>query len=165
MRRTATILLLLTATMVATAQKKNLQITDYGRFKSVSAELSEKGNVVAFVYSTPRNDDTLFIRNLLSGRIDTVTNANRPSISDDEKWISYRVNPSFKAAEKLREERKPVTWKAGLINLSTGAKTEITDAFSTAFSKGSRWYAVQKNKADATARTNGRDLLDRKSVV
>lgn len=159
MRRISTILILLAVTLSAAAQKKSLQINDYGRFKSVTAELSEKGNVVAFVYSTPRNDDTLFIKNLMSGKTDTVVNANRPSVSDDEKWISYRINPSFKAAERLREERKPVTWKAGLLNLSTGTKSEITDASSTAFSKGSRWYAVQKNKADPNARHNGRDLL------
>ncbi len=159
MKRTAIILLLLATTIIATGQKKSLQINDYGRFRSVSAELSEKGNVVAFVYSTPRNDDTLFVRNMVSGKTDTVVNANRPSISDDEKWISYRINPSFKAAEKLREDRKPVTWKAGLMNLSTGVKTEITDASSTAFPKGSGWYAVQKNKADQSARTNGRDLI------
>ncbi|MFO7575641.1 MAG: prolyl oligopeptidase family serine peptidase [Bacteroidales bacterium] len=159
MKRITTILLLLAVTLFSTAQKKSLQISDYGRFRSVSAELSEKGNVVAYVYSTPRNNDTLLIRNMVSGRIDTVVNANRPSISDDEKWISYRINPSFKAAEKLREDKKPVTWKAGLMNLSTGAKTEITDASSAAFSKGSRWYAVQKNKADQSVKTNGRDLL------
>lgn len=151
--------MMLTVSFAVNAQKKSLQISDYGRFRSVSAELSEKGNVVAIVYSIPRNDDTLFVRNMATGRIDTVANANRPSVSDDEKWVSYRVNPSFKAAEKLREERKPVTWKAALMNLSTGVKTEIDDATSTAFSKGSSWYAVQKNKTDQSIRTNGRDLI------
>jgi hypothetical protein len=119
MRRISLSILLLVAAITVTAQKKTLQIADYGRFRSVSAGLSEKGNITAFVYSTPRNDDTLFIKNLATGRTDTVVNANRPEISDDEKWAAYRINPSFKAAEKLREERKPVTSKAGLINLTT----------------------------------------------
>lgn len=159
MRRILITLVLLLAVISSYGQKKTLQINDYGRFRSVSAELSEKGNVVAFVYSTPRNDDTLFIRNMTTGRTDTITNANRPLLSDDEKWASYRINPSFKAAEKLREDRKPATWKAGLTNLTTGERTVTDDAFAVSFSKGSGWYAVQKNKADATAKTNGRDLL------
>lgn len=159
MKRILIISLMLLQVLVVSAQKKSLQISDYGRFRSVSAEISEKGNVVAYVYSTPRNDDTLYIRNLSSGRTDTVINANRPVLSDDEKWVSYRINPSFKAAEKLREERKPVTWKAGLMKLSDGTRTVIDDATSAAFSKGSLWYAVQKNKADQNSRTNGRDLL------
>lgn len=150
---------MLITVLTISAQKKSLQISDYGRFRSVTAELSEKGNVVAFVYSTPRSDDTLFIKNNSTGRTDTIINANRPLLSDDEKWATYRVNPSFKAAEKLREDKKPVTWNAGLVNLTTGVKTEIVDATSAAFSKGSGWYAVQKNKSDPAAKTNGRDLI------
>jgi dipeptidyl aminopeptidase/acylaminoacyl peptidase len=159
MKRFLVASLLLIGVLTLSAQKKSLQIGDYGRFRSVTAELSEKGSVIAFVYSTPRNNDTLYIRNMVSGRTDTVPNANRPELSDDERWASYRINPSFKAAEKLREEKKPVTWKAGLINLTTGIKTEIDDASSTSFPKGSGWFAVQKNKSDAGAKSNGRDLL------
>jgi len=159
MKRFLVASLLFVAVLSLSAQKKSLQISDYARFRSVSAEMSEKGNVVAFVYSTPRSDDTLFIRNNISGRTDTIVNANRPLLSDDENWATYRINPSFKAAEKLRTDKKPVTWKAGLVNLKTGVKTEIDDAASAAFSKGSGWYAVQKNKADQAAKTNGRDLV------
>lgn len=151
--------LMLLAVLTVSAQKKSLQISDYGRFRTVSAELSEKGNVVAFVYSTNRSDDTLFIKNLTTLRTDTVVNANRPALSDDEKWASYRINPSFKAAEKLRADKKPVTWKAGLMNLTTGVKSEIEDATSAAFSRGSGWYAVQKNRSDASVKTAGRDLI------
>ena len=46
-----------------------------------------------------------------------------------------------------------------MLNLSTGVKTEIEDATAASFSKGSGWYAVQKNKSDQAAKTNGRDLI------
>ena len=72
MKRFLVASLMLITVLTISAQKKSLQLSDYGRFRSVSAELSEKGNVVAFVYSTPRNDDTLFIKNNLTGRTDTI---------------------------------------------------------------------------------------------
>ncbi len=141
------------------AQKKNLQISDYSRFRSVSATISDHGNMVAYVYNAPRSDDTLFIRNLDSGKLDTITLAVRPEFSDDEKWVAFRLMPDFEAQEKLRRDRKPVIWKAGLKNLSTGEITLVDNAYSMGIPKGSGWFAVQKNKAENNSDTDGRDLV------
>jgi dienelactone hydrolase len=48
-----------------------------------------------------------------------------------------------------------------LLNLASGEKSPIPNAATFKFSKGSRWLAVRLNKADATAKQNGADLIVR----
>ena len=53
------------------------------------------------------------------------------------------------------------TRRLEIMNLATGEKTPIANAASFRFAKGSRFIAVRMNKADATAKQNGADLLVR----
>ncbi len=159
MIRTLATSLLLLVLAQASAQKDTLQISDFGRFRTVRADISDNGNIVAYVYSTPRANDTMHINNIATGKVDTIPLASRPLISDDEAWIAYRLYPTFSSQQRLRRERKPVVWKAVLKSLTGDEKQVIDNAYNMEFSKGSGWLAVQLNRPDERSQSGGRDLL------
>jgi len=108
-----------------------------------------------------------------------------PQFSDDAHFIGYFVNPPDRGAAGGGAARgqgggrgatppttpggrggagatgaaAPVARRFELMNLATGEKTPIPNAATFKFAKGSRWLAVRLNKADASAKHNGADLV------
>jgi hypothetical protein len=159
---TIALLISILFTTTINAQKRSITIDDYARFRSISsAEISDKGSWAGFTYETPRADDTLIIKSLLSDKIFTIPNGSDVQFSDNEKWAAYKISPSFKKQESLKLEKKPVPVKAGLINLETGEKEEIEEISSFMFTKGSNLYITIKSKPDPKAKTNGKPMIIR----
>jgi len=146
--------------LAAEGQKKSITIDDYGRFRSVSSPaISDKGNWAGFTYETPRKDDTLVIKSLVTDKTYIIPLGSDVQFSDNEKWAAYKINLPFKKQESLKQDKKPVTVKSCLINLQTGEKEEIDNISSLAFTKGSDLYIVLKGKENPTAKTSGRPLV------
>lgn len=142
------------------AEKKPLTIEDYALWRSItSTAISDDGNWISFAYSKRESDDSLYVENLKTGKEYLISCGSRARFSDDSKWVAYMIALPFKEAEKLREQNKPVSSKAELMNLETGVKITWDNVASFSFPKGSSHLAVRKTKADPKTEHNGTDLI------
>ena len=159
-RTTLTLVFLIALLASGFAQKKSIEIEDYGRFRSISSvAISEEGNLVSYSYQTPRKDDTLYIELLNKNKTFTIPYGSDLKFSADEKWAAYKLSETFKKQESLKKEKKPVTSKAVLLNLENGEKTTIDNQASFTFNKGSEILAVHLSKEDPKSKAPGRDLI------
>lgn len=137
-----------------------MQIEDYARWRSiVSVAISDDGEWMTYGYRHHRADDSLYVKNLDSGREYAIPRGSEPLFSDDSRWVAYSIAKPFEEAEKLRKDRKPVPEQAGLLNLESGERVSWDDAASKVFSKGSGFLAVKKDAADPDADHEGADLI------
>lgn len=144
------------------AQKKELSIEDYTRWRSISSTaISENGSWVSYAYKTPEKDDTLYFKNQITDTLFIIPRGSSSKFSDNENWAAYFLNLPAKKIKSLKKEKKPVSKKAVLINLQTGEKFEVENASSFTFPKGSGFFAVKKTKSDPKAKNKGADLLIR----
>lgn len=165
------IFLILTFVAVLSAQtqtqpgqtgKKVLTLDDYPRWNHiVSPSISSEGNWVSYAYRPNGGDDTLYIKSLTTDKVYEIQYGSRPSFSEDSKWVAYMIGLAKKEVEKLRKEKKPVTSKAELLNLTSGEKYTVENASSFSFSKDSKFCAIKKVKSDKEAKHSGTDLLIR----
>ena len=59
--------------------KKAMKIEDYGRWRSIgSTAISDNGNWVTFAYRTPHSNDTLYVKNLSTGKEYEIPRGSRP---------------------------------------------------------------------------------------
>ncbi|NDA60563.1 MAG: S9 family peptidase [Chitinophagia bacterium] len=156
----------------ANAQKKNLTAEEYGKWQSFGAsELSPNGNWIAYQIIVQEDNDSLFVVNRATNKTYKLAFASSPEFSRDNQWLAYRIGLPFKEAEKLRDQGKPIEYKMGLLNLSTGKIETITNVTRFAFSENSQFLAVNlappkdnkdkgsvllvKNLSDSSTRTIG----------
>ena len=86
------------------------------------------------------------------------------AFSEDAKYCAFMVYPNAKESKALRKEKKLITTKAALLNLTSGDKVEYDKIKSFAFSKENpAWLAVLKTPAESQAREkdkwSGSDLI------
>jgi hypothetical protein len=141
-------------------EKKVLSVEDYARWRSIgSAGISDDGNWITYAYRVREKDDILFVENVGGDKEYEIPRATDPKFSDDSSWVAYTLNLPQKEIKKLTREKKPIPKKAELMNLATGSKYTVENVSSFTFSKGSKFLAVKKAKADPKAKHNGSDLL------
>ena len=153
-------------------QKKNLSPDDYGKWQSLGAiDLSPNGEWVAYQITVQEDNDTLYLVNRQTQSTYKLEIASAPEFSKDNQWVAYRIGLSFKEAEKLREQSKPIEFKMGLLNLGSGKKETIQNINRFNFSRNGKFLAVYltppkenkdkgavllvKNLLDSTTRTIG----------
>lgn len=125
------------------AQKKQLQPSDYGKWQQIGVtDLSPDGNWMGYHISIQENNDTLYIENRRSNKLYKLEFANNFEFSGDNQWVAYRIGLSFKEAEKLREQGRPIEFKMGLLNLNTGKKEVVQNISRFGFSKNGKYLAV-----------------------
>ncbi|HVF97216.1 MAG TPA: prolyl oligopeptidase family serine peptidase [Flavisolibacter sp.] len=124
-------------------QKKNLTPEEYGKWQSIgAADLSPNGEWVTYGITAQEDNDTLFVRNRATNKIYKLEFGSAPEFSKDNQWIAYRIGMPFKEAEKLRDQSKPIEYKMGLLNLSTGKKEVIQNINRFGFSRNGKFLAV-----------------------
>jgi len=144
----------------ANPEKKAFAIDDYYRWRSIeSTSISDDGKWITFGYRKEKADDELYVKSLTSDKEHEIPRGSRPQFSDDSKWIVCVVSVPLKEAEKLRKEKKPVPDEAQLMNLVSGEKYSWDNVASFSFSKGSKFLAIKKTKADPKAKHNGTDFI------
>ena len=153
-------------------QKKNLSPDDYGKWQSIgTTDLSPNGEWVACQITVQEDNDTLYLLNRTTHTTYKLEFASAPEFSKDNQWVAYRVGVSFKEAEKLKEQTKPIEYKMGLLNLTTGKKEMIQNISRFGFSRNGKFLAAYltppkenkdkgavlliKNLSDGTTRTIG----------
>ncbi|HMA24828.1 MAG TPA: hypothetical protein VKP00_12555, partial [Gemmatimonadaceae bacterium] len=163
------------ATRSDTAAKKVLGLADIGRWKRINnADLSPDGAWMTYVYAPNDGDDTLFVRQLSGGKIHTIPGGSAPQFSDNSRFVGYFVSPPEgrggrggrgggggrgRGGQADSATASAASRRFELLDLSTGAKYDVPNGASFKFSKGSRFVAVRANKANASAKNNGADLL------
>lgn len=173
MQRFYSLLLVMGITFTAVAQqKKDLSPDDYGKWQSLSGTaLSADGDWAAYEVKIQEDNDTLYIVNRLTDKRYALEFGTRPAFSKDGRWVAWNIGVAYKEAEKLREQKQPIRFKMGLLNLSTGKKTVIDDVSNFKFSENGKFLAVSltppkdnkdkgavlllKNLSDSSTRTIG----------
>lgn len=134
-----------------TAQEpaKVLTVDDYDRWSRIgSTALSDNGEWMSYSYSPNGGDDTLYIKNIESGKIYREPYCSNPQFSDDSEWIAYKRNLRSKEADALRKSKKPVYSKGVLLNLKTGEKLEWDKVNDISFSAGTGWLVIVKESGN-----------------
>lgn len=133
----------LTTSVLQAQQKKQLTAADYGRWQSIgSTDISDDGSWMAYVISAQEDNDTLYVLHTQNKTTYKLPFATSFEFSGDNQWIAYRIGVSFKEAEKLREQSKPIEYKMGLLNLKTGKKEIIQNVNRYGFSRDGKFLAV-----------------------
>jgi dipeptidyl aminopeptidase/acylaminoacyl peptidase len=141
-------------------EKKALTLEDYPKWKHIEeVTISDNGDWITYGYRPNGGDVTLYIKNLDNEKIFDIAVGSDPKISGDSRWAAYKINPSKEEEKKLRKEKKPVTTKVELLNLSSGDKVTYANASSFIFSNDSGFFAVKKEKGDKNAEHDGTDLV------
>ncbi len=124
-------------------QKKWLTPDDYGKWQNIGAsDLSPNGEWVAYQVTVQEDNDTLYLINRITQKTYKLEFASSPEFSKDNQWIAYRIGLPFKEAEKLRDQSKPIEYKMGLLNLSTGKKETIQNISRFGFSRNGKFLAA-----------------------
>ena len=135
---------------------KILTVDDYKSWSRISSvSLSGDGNWMTFAYSPNGGDDTLYIKNIDSGKAFTEPYCSNPLFSDDSRWLVYKRNLKKKEAEKLRKGKKPVHSRGVLLNLASGEKTEWEKVDDMTLSPKSDYLLISKS-----GEKNGRRATD-----
>lgn len=127
----------------AQAQKKQLSPEDYGKWQSLGqTEISPNGSWIAYQIIVQEDNDSLYVINRSTNKTYKLAFANTPEFSKDNQWLAYRIGLPFKEAEKLRDQSKPIEYKMGLLNLSTGKIETISNINRFGFSKNGKMLAA-----------------------
>ncbi len=164
------VILLLTAVLISiplnvlaqSPEKKVVTINDYFKWRNITGtSISDDGNWITYGYHGVNRDDTLYVKNIISGKEYEIPRGSSPILSDNGKFAAYRLLLPYAQAEKLRKDKKPVPVKAELLDLETGDKYQVNNIASFRFAKGSRFFAIKKTGLTKGAKHRGTDLLIR----
>lgn len=149
---------------------KLLDINDLDKW-----EMLFGGNIISndgkwLVYSVRKNnrENELRLHNLTNDKVSFIKEASLYKFSEDNKWLGFIVSPDSKTQEKLREEKKTILRKFGLMNLETGETIYLNDVETYNFSGNGKFVAIKKAAAIAEAKTTNiivRDLVSGKDRV
>lgn len=124
---------------------KVLTVNDYDKWSRVgSVNLSVNGEWMSYSYSPNGGDDTLYIKNIESGKLFSEPYCGSAEFSENSMWVVYKRNLKTKEAEKLTKSKKPVYSKGVLMNLSSGEKQEWDKVSNMTLSPGSDFLIIKK---------------------
>ena len=131
MRKSTLALLIAVATTAAAGaqQKPPVPVSEFGKFESLitpaRAGLSPDGKWIAYGINRSNRDNELRIANVAGGDAKTIPFGSQPAFSADSKYAAYAIGYSEAQEEKLREQKKPVHRKVGILTLGSGDTATI----------------------------------------
>ncbi len=158
---------------------KTLTLDDYPKWSRVSStSLSPDGMWMAWAVTPNEGDGTLHVRLLDDETTYDIERGSGPEFSSDSRWVTYTINPPGQAGGGRggrgggRGGAPPaqtggrgrgasgVPRTLQLLDLKTGAKFDVTDPQSSAFSKDARFLAVRRSTGGGDG-YRGTDLIVR----
>jgi len=167
--------------------KKVLTLADYGPWKRItSPAISDDGEWATYTFAPNDGDDTLFVRALDGDQTYTVPIGSAAAgggrggrgggggggvqFSDDSRWLGYFVNAPTPAGGRGRGGRgaapgggapggSAASRRLEVLDLASGAKSDVPNASAFTFATGSRWVAIKMNPAPGDTSHRGTDLL------
>src|ERR1039458_6427815 len=151
MRRTAALVLVILgfAILIGAQTKPPVTPADYGQFETLAPSgptggLSPDGKWLAYGINRSNRNNELRITNIADGTTKVTAFGTQPVFSSDSNWVAFAVVNSEAQDEKLRQQKKPIQRKMGLLNLSTEDQT-VVDAIETfSFSPNGTYLAMRK---------------------
>jgi len=148
-------------------------IQDIMAWKNIrSPVISDNGEWFAYYLTPNEGDGEVIIRQTRGdkvyrfpiGQSSRYQRPGRLAFSCDAKWLAYTISPSQKEAKKLRQQKKKIYRRVGLVNLTTGKKIEFDQVKQFAFSpKNPRWLALHKYPPESQKKEkekwSGSDLI------
>ncbi|HPC99201.1 MAG TPA: hypothetical protein PL040_09550, partial [Bacteroidales bacterium] len=115
---------------------KTIKPSDYSAWQTLNTSaISNDGKWVGWHVSLVDGDDTLYIKNVSTGKLYRYPLSSGLLFSSDSKWAVFRTGYSEKQLEKFTEQKKPVKYKARLVDLSTGKDRLFENISSFSFTK------------------------------
>ncbi len=115
---------------------KTIKPSDYSAWQTLNTSaISDDGKWVGWHVSLVDGDDTLYIKNVSTGKLYRYPLSSGLLFSSDSKWAVFRTGYSEKQLEKFTEQKKPVKYKARLVDLSTGKDRLFENISSFSFTK------------------------------
>jgi dipeptidyl aminopeptidase/acylaminoacyl peptidase len=154
-------LVLVSALASVTAQSK-LPPTpaEYGQFETIALQarggLSPDGRWIVYGINRSSRDNELRIAPVGGGgATKTVAFGAQPAFSSDSKWAAYAIGYSEAQQDKLRQQKKPVQNKVGLLNLASGEASTLDAVESFAFSPTGTHIAMRRYPPERPAAAAG----------
>jgi dipeptidyl aminopeptidase/acylaminoacyl peptidase len=149
LRRFAVLLAILsTAAVGSTQSKAPVSAADYGKFEtlitSARGGLSPDGRWLAYAANRSNRNNELRITEVSGGSTKTIAFASQPSFSSDSRWAAYGIGYSEAQEEKLRQQKKPIHRKAGILELASGTMSTIDGVESFAFNASGTHLAMKR---------------------
>jgi dipeptidyl aminopeptidase/acylaminoacyl peptidase len=142
----------------AFGQTKTVSFEDAKKWESLAgASIAPDGRWLAYRVSVVDGDARLVVRNVDAPQVKEVVAGGPATFSDDSKWAAYLIAPPKAIADRLRDEKKPIRNKLGLLNLATGEERRIDDVQRFRFLKGGRFLLAQRYRPE-TRKEGGSDL-------
>ncbi len=143
MHRTFALLVLAASALAQT--KPTLLPADYGKWETLGAgTLSPDGKWLAYDVRRTSGDGELRIAPVAGGKSQTVPFCSAPAYSSDSRWLACSATVSEADQEKARKARRPVQTKLAIVDLSSGAVTNVEDVQSFAFAGDGPYVAFRK---------------------
>ncbi len=129
--------------------KKPPAPADYGQWESLinpgrNGGLSPDGKWLAYGINRANGNNDLRIVNVGDGTSKTAAFGAQTAFSSDSRWAAYSIGYSEAQADKMRNDKKPVHNKLGLLNLASGEQTVVDGIQSFAFSPTGTWLAMRR---------------------
>ena len=140
------------ATLTAAGQSKApLTPADYGKFETLAAQprggLSPDGRWLAYGINRSSRDNELRIVPIGDAKADSrkpVPFGSQAAFSADSRWAAYAVGYSEAQEEKLRQQKKPIHRKAGILNLASGEAITVDGVETFAFNASGTHIALKR---------------------
>ena len=154
MRRTreaAVVLLVVVAALTVSAGAQSPRPpapADYGQWETLAPQprggLSPDGKWLTYGVNRSNRNNELRVTNVADGTTRTAAFGAQPAFSADSRWLAYAIGYSETQEEKLRQQKKPVQRKLGLMNLASGDSTAIDGVESFAFNAAGTHVALRR---------------------
>ena len=156
------LLLVLSVSSSLYAQKKDLTPADYAQWQSVGffTSFSNDGEWFSYNISLVEGDGWLMLVDNSGETEYKFMYSSNPSFSNDNKWFAFRIGVSEDEQKKLQDQKKPVQYDLGLMNLETAETDTIEGIQSFSFSEKGDFLVMNKYKAEGVK--TGSDIILRK---
>jgi dipeptidyl aminopeptidase/acylaminoacyl peptidase len=150
--RTIRVALLLSATIGVLQGQPRTPVppADYGRFESLVAQprgsLSPNGRWLAYGVNRSNRENELRIVALAEAPAGAkvVPFGSQATFSADSQWVAYSIGLAEAQEEKLRQQKKPIHRKAGILNLSSGEMSTVDGIETFAFNAGGSHIVLKR---------------------
>ena len=132
-------------------QKRMLQPEDYGQWEQLSTQptpLSPDGKWLVYGIVRSNRQNELRVQPSDGGEAVVIPFGERPTFTDDSKWLAYLIGFSEEQEAKLRKEKKPLHKQLGLLELATGKKTTVDGIESFALAPTGTHIAMRRYGAE-----------------
>jgi dipeptidyl aminopeptidase/acylaminoacyl peptidase len=145
----------------AFGQKPTLKPEDYAKWENLgTGVLSPDGKWLAYSITRVDGDEEVRLRDLASDSTRVLALGRAPAFSDDSRWLAFTIGVTEKERKALEKASKPVRSRLGLVDLRTGAISEVADIPSFAFS-GDGKYISMRGYIPEGRKTQGADVIVR----